>query len=49
MSKENRERVGWWEALRELTATLVDAWQCADLCGHLVSWWEVVTGATKVD
>jgi hypothetical protein len=49
MSKGNKEHMGWREALRELVATLVDAWQCADLHGHLTSWWGVVTGATKVE
>ena len=47
--KESKRRMGWWEALRELAATLNHAWECADLRGHLASWWEVVTGATKVD
>lgn len=41
--------MGWREALRELAATLVDAWECADLRGHLASWWAVITGAVKID
>jgi len=36
------------EALRELAATLADAWRCGDLRGHLSAWWEVVTGAVEV-
>jgi hypothetical protein len=30
--------------IRELWAVLMDAWQVADLCGHLRAWWEVVRG-----
>ena len=39
----------WRGVLRELTATLADAWACADLREHLASWWAVTTGAVKVD
>jgi len=41
--------MGWHEVLRELEASLADAWKYADLRGRLASWWEVVTGAAKVD
>ncbi|MBU0492534.1 MAG: hypothetical protein KKA73_30445 [Chloroflexi bacterium] len=44
-----KKRASWGEALRELVATLADAWACADLRGHLASWWDVVTGTTRVD
>ena len=37
------------EALRELAWTLADAWECADLRGHLAAWWDVVTGKVEVD
>jgi len=30
-------------AIKELIATLVDAWAGADLCGRLREWWWVVT------
>ncbi|MBU0495885.1 MAG: hypothetical protein KKA73_03555 [Chloroflexi bacterium] len=47
--KSGKKRVSWSEALRELAATLADAWAGADLRGHLASWWAVTTGATRVD
>jgi len=47
--KRGKKHMGWGEALWELVATLADAWACADLRGHLASWWEVITGATRVD
>ncbi|MBU0494345.1 MAG: hypothetical protein KKA73_11060 [Chloroflexi bacterium] len=47
--KRNRKYMGWREALRELAATLADAWECADLRERLASWWEVVTGKVAVD
>jgi len=31
-------------AVRELWACLLDWRQCGDLWGHLVAWWQVVTG-----
>ncbi|MBN1485312.1 MAG: hypothetical protein JXA37_11385 [Chloroflexia bacterium] len=34
-------------ALRELEASLADAAECGDLVGHLLSWWNVVTGKTQ--
>ena len=49
LSTWRQSGLGVHEALRELVATLADAWVCADLHGHLVSWWEIVTGTTKVD
>lgn len=34
--------------LWELWHTLTDAARCGDLRGHLMSWWEVITGAVSV-
>jgi len=42
-------RMGLVEALRELAATLADAWECADLRGHLSAWWLVVSGTVEVN
>ena len=39
----------WRDALRELAWTLADAWECADLRGHLAAWWDVVAGKVEVD
>ncbi|MBU1748465.1 MAG: hypothetical protein KKA73_12310 [Chloroflexi bacterium] len=47
--QRSKKRVSWGEALRELVATLADVWACADLRGHLASWWGIATGATRVD
>jgi hypothetical protein len=31
----------WW-MLRELKASLADAWEHGDLVGHLKAWWSIV-------
>lgn len=36
-------------AIRELVATLVDGWRCADLVGRLAEWWWVVTHPELTD
>lgn len=43
------KRMGWYKILRELVATLIDAWECADLRERLASWWEVAIGKTAID
>ncbi|MEA3341123.1 MAG: hypothetical protein U9R15_14255 [Chloroflexota bacterium] len=40
---------GWREALRELTWTLIDCWQCADVGNHLAAWWDVASDKVEVD
>jgi len=44
-----RSVMGPVEALRELAGTLADVLECGDLRGHLVAWWDVVTGQVDVD
>lgn len=44
-----RSVMGLGEALRELAGTLADVVECGDLRGHLVAWWDVVTGRVDVD
>jgi hypothetical protein len=41
--------IGARAALAELRATLADVARCGDLAGHLVAWWDVVTGETHAD
>lgn len=41
--------MGIGEALRELAWMLADAWECANLRGHLAAWWGVMSGTVEVD
>jgi hypothetical protein len=42
-------RVSVWTAVKELALTLADVLECGDMRGHIVAWWEVVTGKVTPD